>query len=385
MANWEFFCTFVSIILPNATYTYEVAERRRILPISIMTIIKEIRGVALQKFLPSGVDLTAWLDNIQAKRHKAVIRYLKDNPCDSTCMVMSVDNVDVCYVNSDDKRFVKPLIDKSGYGECEADFMEVYRPENGTPILRYTIVVDLEEVEKIRPGEEWDNWDYTGPLLLSIGNINNAGHYANCIKKAILSGTEGICDTTAALIDDFAEATLIDMSVETTQLYDDLLFLLETNRRSVWREYINMLQHASTVRRTDNKRKAFIENWWPKFLESDVVNRLCQKFAADIAKKGNMLSPKVNKKNLEELNLALRRLPYDLYMYVDNLRDMWSVVYYTQIPRDKFHKLLSALALRERLQRAVSKKVPFIVNNLTINNKMELNFFKDSNAVVYTN
>lgn len=350
-----------------------------------MTIIKEIRGVALLKFLPSGVDLTAWLDNIQAKRHKAVIRYLKDNPCDSTCMVMSVDNVDVCYVNSDDKRFVKPLIDKSGYGECEADFMEVYRPENGTPILRYTIVVDLEEVEKIRPGEEWDNWDYTGPLLLSIGNINNAWHYANCIKKAIVSGTEGICDTTTALIDDFAEATLIDMSVETTQLYDDLLFLLETNRRSVWREYINMLQHASTVRRTDNKRKAFIENWWPKFLESDVVNRLCQKFAADIAKKGNMLSPKVNKKNLEELNLALRRLPYDLYMYVDNLRDMWSVVYYTQIPRDKFHKLLSALALRERLQRAVSKKVPFVVNNLTINNKTELNFFKDSNAVVYTN
>ncbi len=349
-----------------------------------MTIIKEIRGVALLKFLPQGMELTAWLDNIQAKRHKAVIRYQKDNPRDKTCMVMSVDDVDVGYVNSDDKRFVKPLIDRSGCGECEADFMEVYRPEGGTPIVRYTVVVDLDDVEKILPGEEWDNWDYEGPQLLSIGNINNAGHYANSIKKAILSGTEGICDATASLIGVFAEATLIDMSVETTKLYDDLLFLLETRQRNVWREYINMLQHASTVRRTDNKRKAFIENWWPEFLESDVVNRLCQKFASDIAKEGKMLIPKVIKKYLEELNLALRRLPYDLYMYVDSLEDMWSVLYYTQIPRDKFHKLLSALALRERLQRALAKKAPLIVNNLTINNRTELNFQKGSNAMVVT-
>ena len=205
-----------------------------------MTIIKEIRGVAIQRFLPSGMDLTAWLDHIEAKRHRAVIRFQKDNPYDSTCMVMSVDDVDVCYVNSDDKRFVKPLIEKSGCEECMADFLEVYRPENGTPILRYTVVVDLDDVEKIVPGEEWSEWDYTGPLLLSIGKINNAEHYYNSIKKAILGGTDGICDATARLIDEFVEATLIDMSIETTKLYDDLLFLLETRQRNAWREYINI-------------------------------------------------------------------------------------------------------------------------------------------------
>lgn len=349
-----------------------------------MTIIKEIRGVALQKFLPSGVDLTAWLDNIQAKRHKAVIRYLKDNPCDSTCMVMSVDNVDVCYVNSDDKRFVKPLIDKSGYGECEADFMEVYRPEDGTPILRYTVVVDLDDVEKIVPGEFWSKWDYTGPLLLNIGKINNAEHHYNAVKRAILSGTDGICDATAKLIDEFVEATLIDMSVDTTKLYDDLLFLLETNKRSVWREYINMLQHASTVRRTDSRRKAFIENWWPEFMVSEAVNRLYQKYMADMARQGKIVGKEVNSQYLEELNTALRGLPYDLYMYVDNLKDLWSVVYYTQIPRDKFHKLLSALALRDRLQMTVNGNMPFVVNNLTVNNRTEMNFQNGSNAVVYT-
>lgn len=384
MANWEFFCTFVSIILPNATNAYEVAERRRILPISVMTIIKEIRGVAIQRFLPSGMDLMAWLDNIEAKRHKAVIRYQKDNPCDSTCMVISVDDVDVCFVNADDKRFVKPLIEQSGCEECEADFLEVYRPENGTPILRYTVVVDLEDVEKIEPGEEWSNWDYNGPQLLSIGKINNAEHYANAIKKAIARGTDGICDATARLINEFVEATLIDMSIETTKLYDDLVFLLETRQRSVWREYIEILQHASTVRRKDCRRKAFIENWWPEFLEGEAVNRLCQKFAAEIAREGKMLGGPVIAQYLEELNITLRRLPYDLYMYVDSLKDLWSVVCYTHIPREKFHKLLSALALRDRLQRAVDGKMPLIVNNLTMNNKTELNFLKDSNAVVNT-
>lgn len=349
-----------------------------------MTIIKEIRGVAIQRFMPSGMDLTAWLDHIEAKRHRAVIRYQKDDPYDSTCMVMSVDDVDVCYVNSDDKRFVKPLIEKSGCEECMADFLEVYRPENGTPILRYTVVVDLDDVEKIVPGEEWSEWDYTGPLLLSIGKINNAEHYYNSIKKAILGGTEGISDATARLIDEFVEATLIDMSIETTKLYDDLLFLLETRQRNAWREYINMLQHASTVRRTDNRRKAFIDNWWPEFLEGEAVNRLCQKFVANIAKEGKMLSEDVIAQYLEELNITLRRLPYDLYMYVDNLKDLWSVLYYTQIPREKFHKLLSALALRDRLQMASRGNMPLIVNNLTVNRKTELNFQKGCNALVVT-
>ena len=81
-----------------------------------MTIIKEIRGVAIQRFLPSGMDLMAWLDNIEAKRHKAVIRYQKDNPCDSTCMVISVDDVDVCFVNADDKRFERWRKRRDGEG-----------------------------------------------------------------------------------------------------------------------------------------------------------------------------------------------------------------------------------------------------------------------------
>ena len=174
------------------------------------------------------------------------------------------------------------------------------------------------------------------------------------------------------------------MSIETTKLYDDLLFLLETRQRNAWREYINMLQHASTVRRTDNRRKAFIDNWWPEFLESEAVNRLCQKFVANIAKEGKMLSEDVIAQYLEELNITLRRLPYDLYMYVDNLKDLWSVVYYTQIPREKFHKLLSALALRDRLQMASRGNMPLIVNNLTVNRKTELNFQKGSNALVVT-
>ena len=143
-----------------------------------------------------------------------------------------------------------------------------------------------------------------------------------------------------------------------------------------------MLQHASTVRRTDNRRKAFIDNWWPEFLEGEAVNRLCQKFVANIAKEGKMLSEDVIAQYLEKLNITLRRLPYDLYMYVDNLKDLWSVVYYTQIPREKFHKLLSALALRDRLQMASRGNMPLIVNNLTVNRKTELNFQKGSNALV---
>lgn len=349
-----------------------------------MTIIKEIRGVAIQRFLPSGMDLMAWLDNIEAKRHKAVIRYQKDNPCDSTCMVMSVDDVDVCFVNADDKRYVSPLLKEARNGTCEAEFLEVYRPEKGTPIVRFLVTVDLEDVEKLQSGKQWNDWDYKGLLLLRIGNVFDVDFCAACIMKAVQKGKDGICEETTQMIENFAEASWIDMSVETTWQYDNILFLLETRHRAVWRDYINMLQHASTVRRTDGKRNVFTQKWWPEFLESEAVNRLCKEFGGELAKNGEFIGKNVLKKHLKILNKELMQLPYNLHLCLDNMEELWSVLYYTQIPRDKFHKLLSALALRDRLQRAVDGNMPLIVNNLTVIKKTEMNFQNGSNATIIT-
>ena len=350
----------------------------------IMTIDKEIRGVALLSFLKTREEVEAVLNKIETEKSVAVIRYSMANSYDATCMVISVDGRDIAYVNVDDKRYVSPLLKEARNGTCEAEFLEVYRPEKGTPIVRFLVTVDLEDVEKLQSGKQWDDWDYDGLQLLRIGNVFDVDFCAACIMKAVQKGKDGICEETTQMIEKFAEASLIDMSVETTWQYDNILFLLETRHRAVWRDYINMLQHASTVRRTDGKRNVFTQKWWPEFLESEAVNRLCKEFGGVLAKNGEFIGKNVLRKHLKMLNKELMQLPYNLHLCLDDMEELWSVLYYTQIPRDKFHKLLSALALRDRLQRAVDGNMPLIVNNLTLNNKTELNFLKDSNAVVNT-
>ena len=84
------------------------------------------------------------------------------------------------------------------------------------------------------------------------------------------------------------------------------------------------------------------------------------------------------------LNKELMQLPYNLHLCLDDMEELWSVLYYTQIPREKFHKLLSALALRDRLQMAANGKMPLIVYNLTQNKKTEMIFLEGSNAIVQT-
>lgn len=347
-----------------------------------MTIDKEIRGNGLIFFLPPGVDLNARLEGLESKKNRAVIRYMRGNPYDATCMVISVDGEDIAYVNADDKRFVAPLLKESADGTCEAEFLEVYRPVEGTPIVRYVVTVNLDDVDRLMPGELWNSWDYDGLQLLRIGDIYNADFCAATIMKAVRKGAEGICEETGRMIEMFAEATLIDMSVDTTRLYDDVLFLLETRHRAIWREYINTLQHASTVRRTDKKRMAFTENWWPEFLESEVVQRLCNQFGGEMARQGKVLTKSVLKAQLKVLDEVVLRLPYDLHLYADHIDELWSVIYYTQIPRDKFHKLLSALALRARLKRALADEMPLVVTNLKVVRRVENVFQKDSNAIV---
>lgn len=145
-----------------------------------------------------------------------------------------------------------------------------------------------------------------------------------------------------------------------------------------------MLQHASTVRRTDDKRNVFTQKWWPDFLKSEAVNRLCKEFGGELAKNGEFIGKNVLKKHLKRLNKELMQLPYNLHLCLDDMEELWSVLYYTQIPRDKFHKLLSALALRDRLQRAVDGNMPLIVNNLTVYNQTEMNFQNGSNTTVIT-
>jgi len=325
-----------------------------------MTIDKEIRAVALKIFHPDEAELDKMLSNLDRIQPIVNVKYAESNPKDPTCMEIMLGLQTLGYVNKDDKRFVEPLLRSNT--TCEAQFLEVYREEGHTPIVRFTVTVDLDEVEPLVAGEEWEKFVYSFNRLKMLEELSTVEYTGHLLKDWLQKKKECEYTTLDELVESFISASLFDMSVETSAVYDDMLFYLETGRNRN-RKLINNLQRGSTIRRTDRARKKFLTEWWPNFMKGELVKRLCEEFVATLKGKNAELTDDVFMKEYHRLDQELRTLPYDLYTHIDDLNEFWGGLYYTLVPKSKFIDVLSGIVLRTKLKACIDKKVPFIVEN----------------------
>lgn len=342
-----------------------------------MTIDKEIRCVALKRFQPDGDKLNAELDMLERIRPEVRIKYRRDNCVDVSCMEIWLGLKVIGYVNADDKRYVEPILRESG--SCPARFLEVYREEGHTPIVRFLVMVDLDEVMPIKAGAEWEKWEYTFAVVPMIDDLSTVGFTGDMLKEMLMKGKMDDCMTVDELMESFVKASMFDMSVETTRRYDDLLFFLETSRQRN-RNYINMLQQGSTVRRTDRMREKFLQEWWPGFMASEVARRLYKSFATDMERKHGGITEACITMEYDNLHRELMMMPHSLSDDMNDIATMWAKMYYTNIPRKKFIEVLSAITLYTRLKETIEKKKPFIVEET--NKTYIQNFESGSNAHV---
>jgi len=323
-----------------------------------MTTDKEIRAVALQIFQPDAVKLEAQLIQMEKTHPHVRIRYNRNNEYDSSCMEIVLGLNVIGYVNTDDKRYVEPLLRERE--SCVAEFLEVYREKGHTPIIRFLITVDLDDVESLKAGEEWENWTYSGPVVLELDSLRTVSYTGNMIRDMLVNKTQDESVSAEELIEAFVDASLFDMSVETSIVYDDLLFYLEMSRNRN-RQYINALQHGATVRRTDRVRDQFLEKWWPEFLSGEIARRLCKTFVVEMVKRHGSNSKDILIHEYEQLKAQLISLPYSLNEKLKDIKAMWATMYYTKIPRPKFLEVLSAMIVFTKLNATIEDNKPFIV------------------------
>ena len=329
-----------------------------------MTIQKSIRCVALSRYIPVGGSLEERLSNIEKTLSSAHIRYAGNNAFDPNCMIVSCMGMDIGMVNADDTHYVAPLLKNNIV--CEATFSRVYRRKGHTPVVFFDVTVDVRDVS-LRPAQEWENWHYGGVQLQKIGSIDDIAFLAQMIKRCVSGGSNTNEAVMRNYTEQFINASEIDPSVETSNAYDDIIFFMEWKGGGVYDEWRDMLQHASTERRTERRYRNMMEQWWPKFVEDNAAS-LSYRLALKMKAEGRELNDSILTEVYADIDGTLALLPFDMYADVSDISRMWGKMFYSHIPQAKFREVMSALVLHAAFRDAFSGKRPLIDSRTVIEN-----------------
>lgn len=317
-----------------------------------MLVSKEIRIVALSRYLPEGDTLEKHIERIVNEKRTVNIMYDRSNSFDPNCVVAKIGSNVIGFVNSDDIRYIEQLL-KKGVAFAKLKYKGLYDDGNSQPILKYSALIDLEDVPKILPGEEWAKWTYNFPLINKIDDWDSVDYLADMLTEYLAESgdiTPEIEDITEQLI----KAMHFDISVETTKKIENITFLLEHLQSEKALVLKNNLQRASTSRRSQNTCMNKVPNWYVELLRSDESTELWYKLSNRIKGDKNITTNKISdvdlKDTLSELNSNLVQLPYDLNIHIDNIAEIYAMAFYSNIPKDKLKELFSALILREWLK-----------------------------------
>ncbi|MCQ2220451.1 MAG: hypothetical protein MJZ12_03605 [Prevotella sp.] len=316
-----------------------------------MKVAKEIRIIALDIHL-AGESFSEELEMIAEKKMSVSI-VLEPNSYDSTCIAAKIGTKTIGVVNKDDKRYVMQLL-SNGVAFDSLRFHSLYKKDNETPIIRCTAWIDLEKVEPITAGQEWSEWNYKFPVIERISDWSNVDYIAGLLERAIMdsnSETKTIDD----LVEQLTSYTRFDISVETTIAYENLAFMLEMHDTEQNAQWKHRLQRASTERRTKRTHEEKLPDWWNMCLASPEAKDLRDCFASLTKEKYGITDAVIPTETfLKEgklLEQNLQKLPYGLYEYTDSLGELYHRVFYRNIPRQKLKELLSALVLKDWLDK----------------------------------
>ncbi len=130
-----------------------------------------------------------------------------------------------------------------------------------------------------------------------------------------------------------------DLSCEARQQRSEFIERLEMSERPEVRQLSNELKHQRTGMCSRRMLEERTKVWWPSLLYSKETSRLWTHWQHEIEGK--------HWYGLHSIDTILRQLPGDLYDEIGQMEEMFSRMYYMNIPRCALTVMLSLLLLRE--------------------------------------
>lgn len=320
---------------------------------------KFIRAVALANFRPDGMSEEEQIKLFEEEKPILRARHDTNNSVDDTAIALFWGTKQVAYVNVDDKRWIKPLLDNSKTRGVKLTFDHTVHSTKGEhTILKYVVEVDKKIVDDVRASNVWDNFKYSHPLIEMTGE-QGILEEASYVLLSILNGEDDFEDITLQeCVADICKECRYDMSIETTNLINECCIALEEENTPESIFLMEQLEEASTHRRSRNSIKEWAE-WFENIVKSERATHLYKMNLFYLRKKldRSRISKKMLESDLECLEKELLGIPQMLGADIDNPGRFFQKLFYTNITRPKLHELLSALILRRLIRQVLDIEI----------------------------
>lgn len=320
-------------------------------PLTTHLMKKLIRVTALSHFRSADQSEAEQMKLFEEKKPKIRVKYEKSNAMDPTAVIVMMGTKKIGYVDAEDKRWIAPLLNENGTKGVKLTFDHVvYASGKGSACLKYAIEVEKPMAKARIEDSCWIGFAYNHPLIDLTDEYDNIDN-ASTALLSILSGEEEFSDLTLMdCVSMIRENCLYDFSLETTDIINECCFALEMKGTAESYYLQELLEEGSALRRShkyEENRKQFFAS----LFESNRAEKLFNVNKANVKRANGLtrISQKLMKEDLMKLEKELLTLPRELYTLIDNPVQLFHASFYTGLPREKQHELMSALVLRRKL------------------------------------
>lgn len=312
---------------------------------------KQIRVGSLWLFLGDDYMTNGQLEKIAAEMPTFTVICDRNNEFDRNAMLVKWGRRKIGYINAEDTRFLKPVMRNN---KCHIQFLRLVvsqSEDTASAVLKCMVEVDLSEVEPLVSEVRWETVRLSAPPVHYNGYVDELELAVYTLFEH-LDGTAIKDDMTPdECVAEIERTCRFDMSQETTVLLNELCYRLETSDTDDAERLLEMVEAASTRRRSRHNREA-IRAWINEMMESAMANEqmMCYQNRRKLDLHTATLTDEQIAADLISYEEELLSMPCDLGKFIDEPEQLLHCTFYKNISREKQEELLSQLVLRNSMK-----------------------------------
>lgn len=312
---------------------------------------KQIRVGSLWLFLGDDYMTNGQLEKIAEEKPTFTVICDRNNEFDRNAMLVKWGRRKIGYINAEDTRFLKPVMRNN---KCHIQYLRLVVSQSediASAVLKCTVEVDLSQVEPLVPEVAWEKVRLSAPPVHYNGYVDELELAVYTLFEH-LDGTAIKDDMTPdECVAEIERTCRFDMSQETTLMLNGLCYRLEMTGTDDAVRLLEMVEAASTRRRSRHNREA-IREWIDEMMESDMANEQmrCYVNRRKLDLHTATLTDEQIAADLIDYEEELLSLPCDLGKLIDEPERLLHCTFYKNISREKQEELLSQLVLRNSLR-----------------------------------
>lgn len=301
---------------------------------------------------------TERLAELDKKRPPVILIHDHTNAVWPRAVMARTEGERIGYVANDQLDTIHAILEQNGGRPVMARIDSVEAKKHGW----MTVCVETSAELSMGPQKAnlgaWQEWSNGGmPTLPCIESQFVMMEAEVMLEDLFLRLPTSSADTTQIsaieqYIELWIEHSLHDLSNEASLMREHYILKLKEleDEHATIAALVELLKKQRTAICGQKRLKLRAGKWWKELLASAEMELLWNTW---VARMGN-----ASEENLAEVEALLRALPCDLYAKVDDKGLLFSSLYYTQVPRQKYWQVISLMLLRERLQSLLKAPLP---------------------------